>query len=532
MIVDNITLYRPFNNDHPHSRYHVEIKDGHIQAINRGRYQGVIKDVVDGGGAVMAPAFNDSHMHLLRYGLLQKELDLTDVSSWQEMKNAIETYYERLEEYDWVFGKGFNDDNFQDIDHLLTKEYLAEINVDKYMYFMHQDGHECVISSKAVDLLKNEKAFEREPEVFKEKNEKGEWNGRFKDTAVHYIKHHFWGRSVADAKEALRAALPDLSAHGITSVHTDDLNFIGSYEKLWSAYTELESEGALPIDVCLHHYVFDQHDLEAFLTHTDRQTGEGTNQVKVGAIKLFLDGTQRLHTAAMRNPYPEKPEMEGTLIYSTDEVKRMVRTASAHNMQVAMHAIGDRAVEQAISALEQMEANTYGLRHRIIHAQTLAPDLIQRMARLKPYIETQPSFLIGEWHKKANWTPTSLLPYCDPFNSLLSEHIPVTMSSDLPIGSLNPLETVFVAVNRTDLSHQPEQGWMPQEKISIDEAFRGFFTTPAELEFRERSKGKLAPGYQADFVLMDRHPQLVDPDELKDVRVLATYHRGSLTYSV
>lgn len=529
MIIDKIRLYEP---THPFNRegtFAVEIEGEKIKSITKSPYQGN-DEVLDGEGKVLAPAFNDSHMHLLRYGLLKKGLDLTQASSWKEMKELIENHYDQLEEYDWIFGKGFDDSQFEDIDNLLTAKDLNDIHVNAYIFLLHEDGHECVISEQAMELLKKEKAFEKEPDVFKETNENGEWIGRFKDTAVHYIKHHFWGRSVEDAKEALVAAFPYLSEYGLTSVHTDDLNFIGSYEKLWQAYTSLEQDGKLPIDVHLHHYIFNINDLHQYLSENTKRTGDGTKQVKVGAIKIFLDGTQRLKTAAMRNPYPIDPATEGTLIYDQEQLNEMVRVASENGMQVAMHAIGDRAVEQAIIALEQQEARTKQLRHRIIHAQTLAPDLIKRLRKIKPYIETQPSFLLGEWDKKENWTPQQLVPYCDAFQSLMSEHIPLTLSSDLPIGALNPFISIYTAVNRMDLEGNPKGGWMPQERLSVKDSYAGFTKVPAELEYKDHEKGKIEAGYQADFVLLDQHPEDVEVDNLQHVQVLETWHRGKLVY--
>ncbi|MCA0983099.1 amidohydrolase [Halobacillus yeomjeoni] len=530
MIIDNVKLYTPYGIYNEDKKYAVELDGEKIAAIHESPYDGNDEEVMDGEGQVITPSFNDSHMHLLRYGLLKKELDLTQVTSWKEMKEEVEKHYDSMQEGDWIFGKGFDDSKFEDIDHLLTADDLSEIQVDAYIYFMHEDGHECVISRKALELLEKEEDFKKEPDEFKEKDEHGNWNGRFKDTAVHYIKHHFWGRSVDDAKLALETGIPHLSQYGITSVHTDDINFIGTYEKLWQAYTELEQEGKLPLDVHLHHYIFNINDLEEYLENNKKRTGDGTDQVKVGAVKIFLDGTQRLFTSAMRNPYPVEPSTHGTLIYTQEQVNEMVRVASENGMQVAMHAIGDRAVEQAVEALEQEQAQTKSMRHRIIHAQTLGPDLIDRMQKIKPYIETQPSFLLGEWDKKENWTPKELVPYCDAFNSLVGAHIPITLSSDLPIGALNPFVSIFTAVNRTDLEGNPEGGWMPQEKITVDQAFHGFTESPAELEYREGEKGRLEVGHQADFVLLAQHPKEVEPGDLDKIEVTETWFRGKRVY--
>ncbi|AKG05160.1 metal-dependent hydrolase [Salimicrobium jeotgali] len=530
MIIDNVRIYQPSGEEKPEELYAVEFEGEYIKAVYPSPYQGE-GPVIDGESRVLAPGFNDSHMHLLRYGLLVKELDLREADSFKEMKEMIQKHYGVLEEGQWIFGKGFNDAGFEDLERPLTAKDLNDIQVNAYIYLIHEDGHECVISENALDLLKEEKEFSRIPESFKERDTSGQMNGRFKDTAVHFINHRFWGRDKEEAKNAIKAALPRLSSYGITSVHTDDRSFIGSFARLYEAYTDLEQEGNLPIDVQLHHYVFHKDDITEFVEKETMRTGDGTASVTVGAVKLFLDGTQRLHTASMRNPYPDEPSKSGPLIYNQKEVNEMVRYAAQNQMQVAMHAIGDRAVEQAVTALEQEEACTKDLRHRLIHAQTLAPDLIGRISASHAYVETQPSFLLGEWDKKEKWVPEELVPFSDPYKSMKEAGIPFTLSSDLPIGSINPMVTVGTAVTRQDLEDQPEGGWMPGEKLTVDESFYGMGHAPAYLEFKEYRKGKVSPGYQADFVLLDQHPLESPPGRLKDIKVTETWHKGIQTYA-
>ncbi len=506
--------------DNPESIYHVVIEDGKITEIQRGRTSIRNNEVYDAKEKTLMVSFTDSHLHFLRYGLMKIELDLRVVTSWEEMKKEVRKYYPNMEENDWIVGRGFDDDQFTDIDHYLTARDLDEIHDDKPMFFLHRDGHECVVNDTVIDLLKKEKSFkEKVPESFIEKDEQGNWTGRFKDTAVHFIKRHFRGRSKNDAKEAIQAAISHLVPLGITSVHTDDLNFIESYETLLQSYQELEKEGNLPIEVFLHHYIFNKKELVKFIDSFESRSGDGTEKVKVGAIKIFLDGTQRLHTSAMRIPYKDQPDTKGTTVYTQEELNEIVRIASENGMQVAMHAIGDRAAEQAIEALEQVEVSVSKLRHRIIHAQTLGPDLLVKLERLKPYIETQPSFLMDEYDKKAEWVGEDLAPYCDSFGSLARNHIPFTLSSDAPIGNLNPFVSIFGAVNRTNLQHKPMGGWMPQEKLSIDESIEAFTYTPRYLEFQETSKGKLEEGYEANLLLISMHPRETPEEELYRIKV-------------
>ncbi|WP_245208078.1 amidohydrolase [Sediminibacillus dalangtanensis] len=529
-ILDNVRLYRPGEKGTPDDLYHMKIEEGFITGIYKGTATERDEHTIDGRQLVVAPAFNDSHLHLLRYGLMKKELDLRQVTSWTDMKQIIQDRFieEEMEENDWVIGRGVIDSQFTDLDHLLTAADLDELEYNKPMFLLHDDGHECIVNHKALSIIQENDGLAEGHDPFIEKDEDGRWTGRFKDSAVHFIKFHFRQKSKQEIYEAVQDAIPHLSKMGITSVHTDDLNYAGDYQRLWSAYTQLEKDGKLNIDVQLHHYVYKLTDIQAYLEANSKRTGDGTKQVKVGAFKIFLDGTQRLHTSALRQPYHDKPDTKGNLIYPQEELNEMVKTADQNGMQVTMHAIGDRAVEQAITALEN--TGTHRMRHRIIHAQVLAPDLLERLQQLKPFLETQPGFIMEEHDQTVEWVGKERERYCNPWATVHQLQIPFTGSSDSPIGPLAPLMNMFAAVNRTDKQDNPEGGWIPEEKLSTDAIFRAYSETPAWLEFHEHRKGKLKPGYQADFILLSDHPTEIQPAELKHLQVAATFFRGNCIY--
>ncbi|SDK27844.1 amidohydrolase [Sediminibacillus albus] len=529
-IINNIRLYRPDKDDGRNSLHHMEIEGETIKAIRPGLSKQKGNHIIDGKQKVAAPSFVDSHLHLLRYGLMEKELDLREVTSWEQMKNLIHNNFleKEMEENDWVIGRGLIDSQLSDLDHLLTADDLDELEYNKSVFILHDDGHECIVNHKALSILQQEDDLMKGHGQFIEKGPDGEWTGRFKDSAVHFIKFHFRQKSEQEIYEAVNDAMPHLIKNGITSVHTDDLNYAGDYHRLWKAYTSLEKDNRLKIDVQLHHYVYQLADMKRFLSENKLRTGEGTAQVKIGAFKIFLDGTQRLHTAALRQPYHDKQDTSGNLIYTQDELNKMVETADINGMQVTMHAIGDRAVEQAITALEKTD--TSRLRHRIIHAQVLAPDLLKKLQKLKPFLETQPGFIMQEYDQTGKWVGRDREKYCNPWHTVDSLLIPFTGSSDSPIGPLAPLMNIFAAINRTDTQGNPAGGWIPQEKLALDRIYRAYSEVPARLEFNEKSKGKLEAGYQANFVLLSEHPALVDPKDIKDLTVEATWSRGACVF--
>lgn len=529
-IINNVKVYQPNHDQYDERLFHIVINDGKIESIEEGLTDERGDHVYDGKGQTLTASFTDSHLHLLRYGLMKKLLDLRHLTSWAGMKKEIDNYYSKntLEENNWVVGRGLNDGSFDDIDHLLTAKDLDELDYNSPMFMLHQDGHECVLNSKGIEVVKERDELEANHGDFIEKDEEGNWTGRFKDTAVHFIHYHFRQKSEHEIYGAIYDAVPYLLERGITTVHTDDLNFVGDYQKLWNAYTDLEKNGELKIKAFLHHYIFDINDLKYYLENYEQRTGDGTEHVKVGAVKIFLDGTQRLHTSALRKPYLDKPETKGNLIYSEEELYEIVKLADDNNMQVTMHSIGDRTVEEALNVLEKVGVKK--MRHRIIHAQVLAEDLLDRLEKLKPYLETQPGFMMEEYDQTADWVGKEQERYCNPWQSVAQRGIPFTGSSDAPIGPLNPMVQVFAAVNRTDEQHQPEGGWIPEQKLTVDQSYRSYTETPAVLEFQESEKGKLEPGYVADLVLLSDHPHMVDPKDLKDIKIQATWIDGENVY--
>lgn len=527
MIIDNVRLYRPYIDD-GNQIYHIHVENGVFKAIRKGRTTESGDRVYNGQGRTLMASFNDSHIHYLRLGIMKSELDLREAKTWQQFQEAVHNHYKDIMHHDWIVGNGMLDNEFTDIDHLLTADDIDKLGFQKPAFFLHDDMHECVVNHIALDMIKDDKALHEHHDVFIEKDEEGNWTGRFKDTAVHHIKYYFRDRSVSEVMDDLRGGFDDLLSHGITSIQTDDLTFVGSYDRLWQAYRTLEDNGELPVKAYLHHYVFHKYALDYFLNSTSLRTGQGSDRVKVGAVKLFLDGTQRLRTAAMGHPYPTNEDTRGVLLYTDDELREIVNLADDNDMQLTMHAIGDRAVEQAVGVLQGVGVKR--MRHRIIHIQTLRPDLVQSLKELKPYVETQPVFLMKEYDKKADWVPNSLVPYSDAWGTVMREGIPFTSSSDAPISPISPHLGIFAAVNRTDEHHNPAGGWMPQEKLPLDDAYRSYTETPAFLEFQEREKGKIEEGYAADFILLDKHPKEVPSKSIKDIQVCETWIDGSRVY--
>ncbi|QCK14595.1 amidohydrolase [Mangrovivirga cuniculi] len=531
-LITNAQVYRPFDL-HDNKYYQVRIVDQRIVSIEENGYKGKNPEKsFNAKGRVLCPSFKDSHIHFLRYSLMKKERDLRKITTWKHLKEQLSDGAEEvaLQQNNWLVGRGLMDNKFSDKDTLLTAEDLDSIDIDYPIFLLHQDGHECVLNTKALEIVRKDDLLEEGHDEFIEKDNNGNWTGRFKDTAVHFIKMHFRNKSTKEAKDAIIDGLPHLAEFGITHIDSDDLNYVGDYSKVWKAYSDLDKKGELTCSAYLHHYVFNIEDMKYYIDNYKFRTGDGEGNVRVGAFKIFVDGTYRLHTAALNLPYFDTGTT-GTLIYNQKELNKMVSFAEKNNMQVTMHCIGDRAVETALKAIIQANKKEKNpMRHRIIHMQNTRPDLLKMLHTFRVPIETQPGFLQKEYPEYSQWLGEDRCQFVQVGKSLIENDVIFTASSDAPIGPLNPMEHIFSSVNRTDDNGNPEGGWQPQEKITIDQAFHSYCTSPCFLNHTEKSSGRLLPGFDADIILLEENPHEVESISLNKLKVDAVWHKGTQVF--
>ncbi len=531
LLITNVQLFRPY---HPSSNklFQVRLANGRIVAIEENGYKTGQHATFDAKGRVLSASFKDSHIHLLRYSLMQKERDLRRVHTWKHLQESLQDENNRrvMENNEWLVGRGLVDNHFKDRETLLTARDLDSLNIDHPIFLLHQDGHECVLNSRALEIVQKGKGLEKSHAAYIEKDNEGNWTGRFKDTAVHFIKMNFRAKEVSEAKVALKEVCRHLGENGITHIDSDDLNYMGTYDKVWKAYTELDQEEGLPFSAYLHHYVYSIKNMRDYLENSERRSGEGEGNVRVGAFKIFVDGTYRLHTAAMNLPFEDVPTC-GTLVYEQEALNEMVKLADENHMQVAMHCIGDRAVETAAKAIMFANPHRNPMRHRIIHMQNTRWDLLRLLRRNRIPVETQPGFLMEEYANYVQWVGEDREKLTQVGKSLVENEVVFTSSSDAPIGPLNPQEHIFAAVNRTNGIGEPEGGWQPQEKLSIDEAYESYCTTPAFVNHSDKVTGRLLPGYQADLMLLDQHPVEVGAKFINQIKVDALWFRGKMVFN-
>ncbi len=476
----------------------------------------------DLGGATVVPGFNDAHCHVLSFGFSLLHVALRRAARVADIAAAIAARVARVRDGDWVIGRGYNDNKLAELRHP-TRRDLDAVAPRHPVWLQHTSGHMGVASSRALELAKITRDT-RDPEGgVIERDSAGEPTGLLKETAQQLLTSAIPPASLDEAKAALAAAGKRFVAEGLTSVQDARAGSLVPDEL--RAYQETSAEGRLPTRTSL------LVDVEALPIEDGRfafgfglHGGFGTERLRLGGIKIFLDGSLIGRTAAMTAPYASDPDTSGFLLKSEEKIRLQVDAAARGGWQVCMHAIGDRAIEVAVStARAVMGARSRRLRPRIEHCGVLRRDLIGEIRRSGMIVVTQPRFIteLGDGFRRA--LGEERLRLCYPFRSL--QGCRVALSSDRPVVDGAPLGGIEAAVTQLTGSGAP---YVPAERIDVTQAIRWYTEGAAYAQFQERALGTLEPGKWADLCALDRDPRAVPPTEISKIRVVLTAVGGGV----
>lgn len=491
--------------------------------------------IVDLRGRWVIPGLNDSHMHLINYSLSRKKVDLRHCRSLEEVKRAIESYMEG-EDYgffgDWIIGHGWNEENFQG-GTLPTAAFLDEITREVPIFLTRACYHVGVVNTLGL-----ERAGIQENTPDPEGGKIDRDPGTQKPTGI--LREHALGLvyqqippigQVGQLKQLISQGIQDALQVGLTSIQTDDFGVVEDYQQVIQAYQELEQEGNLKIRINQQMLFYTKESLQQALDQGIR-TGKGSGYYRLGPLKLLADGSLGGRTAALKADYEDDPENRGMLIYSDEDLKEIFQLALAHGLQLAVHAIGDGAMAQVLrcyrAVLPPGQIPERGL--RLVHCQITDEEILQEMAQLGIIADIQPGFLttdlkIIESRVGAERGRTSYA-----WKTMLERGISVAAGSDCPIESLNPFVGMAGGVKRQDPAGLPREGWHPEERLSFQEALRLYTLGASYATFEEQEKGKIAPGYYADFLILEGDLEEAIPRSIEDIKVAATYVGGRCQY--
>jgi predicted amidohydrolase YtcJ len=460
---------------------------------------------IDLGGRCVLPGFTDSHVHFPTWALAEHEVRLEDTSSLDEALARVRGALESAPGSTWLRGRGWRSGDWSPQVEP-TKATLDAIAPDRPVALMARDSHSVWLNSAGLALAEGDLQV---PGGVVELDERGEPTGVLREESCWNFRDRYIETTDDEYVEAMRAGVKLAATRGVTAVHDKD-GWLGAL-RFWQ---RLAAEGSLGLRVWQSLPAEKADDLAG----VDVRSGFGSPLLKLGYLKAFMDGTLGSETARLLDG-------SGVQITSKEELEHHIRRAARAGLPIGVHAIGDLANREALDAFEATRADwePLGLRQRIEHAQLLAPDDVSRFAELGITASVQFSHAPSDRDLADRiWGGTTSLPYA--YRSLLDSGAVLVNGSDAPIEELDPLAGIRAGVLRT---LDDRGAWHADQAVTVEEALVASTVTPAWLAGDERRRGRLIPGFLADLVVLDRDPLTCEPEELPEVRVVATMLGGA-----
>jgi predicted amidohydrolase YtcJ len=481
--------------------------------------------VIDLAGKLALPGFIDDHTHFINGGFQLLSVDLRDARTQQEFARRIAGQARKLGPGRWITGGDWDHELWPGAP-LPTKDLIDRETAQNPVFVSRLDGHMGLANSVALRLAGVTKETKDPPGGTIVRDPKtGEPTGILKDAAQELVYSRIAKPSDADYDDALRAALGEAARVGVTSIQD-----ITSWDQ-YGVYQRFRDAGRLTVRVDARTPMREwkrQADLVA-------RQGRGDSWLRLGGLKAFMDGSLGSTTALFFDPYNDAPNTRGLMAEDNlpeGKLEKDIRDADKAGLQCSVHAIGDKANHLLLNYFERVEKEngSRDRRFRIEHAQHLLASDIPRFATLGVIASMQPSHAIddGQWAEKRIGPVRIKTTYA--FRSLLDSGAKLAFGTDWSVAPLSPLMGLYAAVTRETRDGKNPQGWMPEQKITVEEAVRAYTATSAYAEFAEREKGTLEPGKLADVVVLSHNIFQIKPDEIPNTRVVYTIAGGRVVH--
>ena len=511
------------------------IEDGIIQAVGTTAAltaqtpEGA--NVVDLQGRTVIPGFNDSHLHLAMKGQTLDDIDLLGAESIAEVTRRVTEYIARRNPSPGtvLHGRGWNQDYFAADNHrLLTREDLDAMTTEFPLILERACGHILTANSLALEMAGITRDSTPVDGGEYDRDENGDLVGIVRENACDTVLAIIRTPTDEDVKRQLVQAMHYALSNGVTSVQTMDMR-PRNWEQMWRLYDEIAQENPL---VKIYHQVnfMEPNGFQRFLDAGFR-TGVGSDFNRIGPLKMFLDGSLGARTALMRQPYHDDPSVTGIATLTPEQTANMVRLAVENDCQVAMHAIGDGAIERALDAyLPYTQNGENPHRLGVVHVQITDNGLLERFAQQQVLAYVQPIFLHYDISIVEDRVGEELAGTSYAFRTLLHNGTPVSLGTDCPVEEISPFDNLYCAVTRRNLHSEPAEGFHMEQALDIYEAIDAYTVGSAYVSFEENVKGRLLPGYFADLVVLSDDIFTVAPEDIRHVRAMATMTNGRFVF--
>ena len=481
--------------------------------------------VIELNGELVLPGLIDSHGHLTGYGKSLEHIDLVGTNSFQEVLDLVNEKVKTVEPGEWIRGRGW-DQNDWEIKEFPHHKSLSKISPNNPVMLSRIDGHAILVNQKTMEIagIDGNTSDPDGGKIFHELN--GKPTGIFLDNAEILITDHIPKYSIEKIRGIIKNAANRCIELGLTGVgdagipvsRIDDYKYLINNNKL-----------PLRINAMLSDTI--TNDLLGFFQKY-KIDSYGNNFLRVKSIKLYADGALGSRGAALLEPYNDDPENSGLIVTDNSHMLEVCKTALESDFQVCTHAIGDKAIRTMLDVYEQALRDNPKIDHRfrIEHSQIVNPADIPRYAELGVIPAMQPQHTVSDMLWTEDRIGSERVKGAYAFRSFLDEGVIVPCGSDFPVEVPNPLIGIHNAVTRQDAKGYPAGGWWPEQRMTVEEAIKGYTIWAAYAAFQEDILGSIEVGKLADFTILDHDILTIDPSEILNTKPIYTIVGGQVRY--
>ncbi|MDG2523015.1 amidohydrolase [Caulobacter segnis] len=502
----------------------VGITAGRIAAIGAGAVGSLTTartEVIDLAGAFVMPAFIDNHTHFLLASNMLAQPDLLSAKDRPEFVSRVGAAASRLKAGRWLHGGSWDEQRLGGA--LPDRHWIDAVTPQTPFVAPRTDLHMYLVNSLALRLAGITRDTPDPAGGVIDRDAKGEPTGILRDNAKALVERVIPAVTEAENEEAMRAGIAHGLSHGVAQVHVPEINW-----SVQDTLLRLRQRGGT--DMRFYSFVPLQ-DWEKMAAFVDSH-GRGDDWVRWGGVKGLSDGSLGSRTALFHEAYSDAPGQYGTRVMALDDLRGAVLAADKRGLQVTVHAIGDRANDDVLDVFDEAVRinGQRDRRFRIEHAQHVRPAAIPRFARQQVIASVQPFHAIDDGRWAVKRIGEARLNGTYAFGSFLKAGARMTFGSDWPVGPLDPITGIHAAVARQTLDDANPGGWLPNEKITVEQAMTAYTTANAHAGFQEDRLGQLTVGYLADIVVLDADPLSAPVDKLRKIKVLRTIVNGRQRY--